>query len=706
MKGALMVLLAFLGLGPIASAAPAQAAPDASRLRTLFFSRDYETAVIESTKALAASPDSREVKAWTILNMARNSREDDALRLAREMTAAAPSDEWSLFALAGALHYKGGQTAEAIETAARALAASPDHPDFIWLRAQTLAGDATRRDEALAFIDSVRGRLKNPAEILATKGYALYSMSMGTPVDDAKRAAAFAAFEESRRTDPSNVNARYLPAVYFDQNKRADEALPLFREAIALSPGATSIRSGYWNAIRSSRELDANRKQELIAGDLDAFLDQHGERPGALLAIANAARASKDVERTRRAEDRILAAFNDTREAEWVFAARWREYRQAESAKDPAYRKLLTEFTSRPRHLLEGLLGEAYRNLFFVLIEDPAVPVDELVRVANGMLTYERNNPHITVVRGPIIMADRKVALADAERIAREGFKILKGRVEEQRSFYKTAGEFEEALNYMLALGHDALGWVLVAQGRMEEAEKELLTSYELNHNSRDNLNHLGRFYEAKGDTTRAEEFYVKGLAVQSPGVNPSEASLKALYAKKHGGEDGFDGYLEKLRDADRERRHATIVGERSAGPEPAMPFNLQSLDGARVTLDSLKGRIAVINFWGIWCGWCVQEMPEFQKLHEKYASDPDVAILTIDNDENPDDVPPWMKEKGYTFPVLLDDGYVSKAGVSAFPTTWFLDREGRKAFVKIGWSEKLLEEFSWRVEALRTTGR
>jgi hypothetical protein len=96
--------------------------------------------------------------------------------------------------------------------------------------------------------------------------------------------------------------------------------------------------------------------------------------------------------------------------------------------------------------------------------------------------------------------------------------------------------------------------------------------------------------------------------------------------------------------------------------------------------------------------------MPDLQKLHEKYASDPDVAILTIDNDQNPDDVPPWMKQKGFTFPVLLDDGYVTKVGITAFPTTWFLDREGRKVFEKVGWSEKLLEEFSWRIEAIRGT--
>ena len=60
-----------------------------------------------------------------------------------------------------------------------------------------------------------------------------------------------------------------------------------------------------------------------------------------------------------------------------------------------------------------------------------------------------------------------------------------------------------------------------------------------------------------------------------------------------------------------------------------------------------------------------------------------------------------WRK-KGYTFSVLLDDGYVNKAGIQGFPTTWFLNREGQIAFLKLGWTKELEEEFGWRIEALR----
>ena len=136
--------------------------------------------------------------------------------------------------------------------------------------------------------------------------------------------------------------------------------------------------------------------------------------------------------------------------------------------------------------------------------------------------------------------------------------------------------------------------------------------------------------------------------------------------------------------------------------PVPVPKFKLKSLDGRQVSLESVKGRIVVINFWGIWCTQCLKEMPEVQQLHEKYASDPEVAILTINTDEKPADVPPWMTRHGYTFPVLLDKGYVTKAGLEVFPTSWFLDGEGRKVYEKVGFTEHLFADFSSRVESIR----
>ena len=679
--------------------AQAPGASDAARQRTLFLQRNYEVAVIEGARLDA--PRQPEATAWQILNLSRAGREDDAIAAARELTARAPRDGWSWLALAGALHYKGRHLDDATSAAAKALELMPANLYAVWMRGHTLSGDPARWQEAVTFVDSQLKQVSNPALLLLVKAYVLYSQSL-SPRDEAKMNAAFATLEDAQRLDPSSVSAFYLHGTYLESQRRPDDAYPRLKRAVALAPDSTPVREAYWTSIRNSRQFDAEEKRAEIERDVAAFLEENHDRPGALSAVWNIARGMKLEERRQEMEAAILSRFNDSPEAEWVLVERRRQLNAPAQWNSPERRRMLTEYVARPRHYHTGLLGEAYRDLFFVLVEDPAVSSDELIRVADGMLKYETTNPHITRVAAPIVLADRKRCLPDAERIARSSLEALSKPVESRRSTFKSEGEYEQARDRMQALGHDAIGWVLFAQGQVAEAEKELLRSHDLHRENRDNLHHLGRLFEARGDIARAEDYYVKGLAIQGRSVNPSEAALRALYEKRQGGIGGFDGYVDVLRGRDRAVREEKILGERIAQPAAVPAFALNTLDGRRLALPDFKGKIVVINFWGIWCGPCVREMPDVQKLHTQYVSDPDVLVLTIDNDRNPDDVAPWMKERTFTFPVLLDDGYVSKAGIHAFPTTWFLDRDGRKVFEKRGWSEKLVEEFSWRIEAIR----
>ena len=78
------------------------------------------------------------------------------------------------------------------------------------------------------------------------------------------------------------------------------------------------------------------------------------------------------------------------------------------------------------------------------------------------------------------------------------------------------------------------------------------------------------------------------------------------------------------------------------------------------------------------------------------------MVILTINNDENTDTVKKFMSGKKYDFAVLRDENYLRSVGINTFPTTWFINRSGQISFIKIGSSDKLLEEFGWRIEELR----
>jgi hypothetical protein len=58
------------------------------------------------------------------------------------------------------------------------------------------------------------------------------------------------------------------------------------------------------------------------------------------------------------------------------------------------------------------------------------------------------------------------------------------------------------------------------------------------------------------------------------------------------------------------------------------------------------------------------------------------------------------MAEKGYDFPVIVDEGLGRMTNLSVIPTTLFVDRDGRVVF-RFGFSPRLVDEYTWRVEAL-----
>jgi len=116
---------------------------------------------------------------------------------------------------------------------------------------------------------------------------------------------------------------------------------------------------------------------------------------------------------------------------------------------------------------------------------------------------------------------------------------------------------------------------------------------------------------------------------------------------------------------------------QRVSPPVKATDFTLENLEGVKLSPKDFKGKIVLLNFWASWCGPCQREMPSMEKLWNKFKEG-DFIILAVDIQEGKDEVKSFIKEKGYTFPVLLDSkGKVAKAyKIRAIPTTFIIDQE------------------------------
>lgn len=117
-----------------------------------------------------------------------------------------------------------------------------------------------------------------------------------------------------------------------------------------------------------------------------------------------------------------------------------------------------------------------------------------------------------------------------------------------------------------------------------------------------------------------------------------------------------------------------------------AYDFTLTNYSGEKVTLSSLRGKLVILNFWASWCGPCQNEMPEFQALQDKFdiqGASPDTVFLTVNltdgQMETRDTAQAFLDEKGYTFPVVFDDGdkTANLYQISGIPSTFILDKNG-----------------------------
>ena len=111
---------------------------------------------------------------------------------------------------------------------------------------------------------------------------------------------------------------------------------------------------------------------------------------------------------------------------------------------------------------------------------------------------------------------------------------------------------------------------------------------------------------------------------------------------------------------------------------------------GKKHNIEEYKGKVVVINFWATWCGYCVEEMPAFEKVYKEFGSNKkDVIILGVAGpkskenlnnvDVEKDKIISFLKKKNITYPSLMDETGKSfdDYKVRALPMTYVINKNG-----------------------------
>jgi peroxiredoxin len=122
--------------------------------------------------------------------------------------------------------------------------------------------------------------------------------------------------------------------------------------------------------------------------------------------------------------------------------------------------------------------------------------------------------------------------------------------------------------------------------------------------------------------------------------------------------------------------------------PSTAAPdFTLRTMTGPNLRLGEQRGRVVMVNFWATWCGPCREEMPQLNRLYERYKA-AGFVLLGVNVDDDSKKAADVAAKLGVTFPVLLDsDKVVSKLyDLNTMPSTVIIDRSGNVRYVHRGY--------------------
>ena len=101
-------------------------------------------------------------------------------------------------------------------------------------------------------------------------------------------------------------------------------------------------------------------------------------------------------------------------------------------------------------------------------------------------------------------------------------------------------------------------------------------------------------------------------------------------------------------------------------------------LQSEPVALDSLRGNVVLLDFWGVWCAPCVAAIPEIHKLQDALKNQP-FKVVTVHSLQGADKIEEFLKKRPFRVPIAVDTGETEKAyALESYPSYVLIDKQGK----------------------------
>jgi len=271
------------------------------------------------------------------------------------------------------------------------------------------------------------------------------------------------------------------------------------------------------------------------------------------------------------------------------------------------------------------------------------------------------------------------------------------------REVAKRKDEFDRALARVEILQARAEG----LQGHLDQAVRLAEASCQI-FPSVEGAREAGRWLASAGQDREAIDYYAGALSIagfraaEPDGAN-DRARLGELYKKINGSENGLGDLILKTSDRTAAQMAARRAELRQYDPnnqlKDPMAFTLAGVDGEKLEMSTLAGKILVLDFWATWCGPCRVQHGLYEETKARFKDHPDVMFLSIDADEDHKLVKPFMESQKWTQKAYFDDGLQYLLKVENIPTTIIFGKKGEVADRMVGYlPERFVDMLTERI--------
>jgi thiol-disulfide isomerase/thioredoxin len=244
---------------------------------------------------------------------------------------------------------------------------------------------------------------------------------------------------------------------------------------------------------------------------------------------------------------------------------------------------------------------------------------------------------------------------------------------------------------------------------RIAESSYKVFPSVEAAHEA-------ARWLSAAGEDQQAlhylaDAFSIMALQSANPDGANDRARMAELYRKLIGSDTGLGEVILKAYDETSGQLAARRAELRQYDPnaqtKDPIAFTVSGLEGEKLQLSSLLGKVIVLDFWATWCGPCRAQHPLYEEVKKRFKDSDDVVFLSIDTDEDHTLVKPFVESQKWPQKVYFDEGLQAVLQVSSIPTTIIFGKQGQVVSRMIGYlPDRFVDMLSDRIdEALGRPG-